>query len=134
MSDIIQDTLDVVYSGQTFTFKLPNPRDVAKMGTRALALRREDGGFGTGGIEFGLDPDTMDLYRGFALLETLLIRADAKDNWPYSQGPKGEPVVDSSKFPPSVDPFMIAGIYRAWEVAHGKFLGRGLGDNEQPGT
>lgn len=132
MADITQDSLTVVVEGQTFVFRIPSPRDMAKMGSRALSLRRQDAP-DTGGFEFGLDPFTQDLYRGFALMETLLLQADAKDNWPYSTGPeKDKPVVDCTKFPAFVTDW-IPRIYQGFDEALRRFLKGGIGNGEQSG-
>ena len=85
--------------GEAFEFRLPSARDFARIGARAYELRRQDSPT-TGGNESGLDFLTQDLYRGFALMEVLLVKADAKNNWPFSASETGEPVVRSDKFPP----------------------------------
>jgi hypothetical protein len=101
LADIAQDTITVAHtpSGEIFVFRVPSPRDYARMGAHAGVLRRRDVPE-SGGAEFGLDPLSQDLYRGFALFECLLEKADTSNNWPYTKDEKGNLTVDSSKFPP----------------------------------
>jgi len=105
---------------QEFNFKVPSPRDLARLGMRAKALRAKDDPE-SGGEEYGLDPLTSDLYRGCALLETLLKTANCKDNWVYSTGPDGKPVVDSEKFP-AEQIANVQEVYRRFIAAVNTFL------------
>jgi len=117
MSDTIPSEIPVTIGegeeAETFTFRVPSPRDSAKLGTRALAMRRADDPTSLGS-EFGLDYMTIDLYRGMALLELLLTTATVE--WPYSKDTKGQPVVDSSKFPPD-STTKIQRIYQGFQKA-----------------
>lgn len=122
MADAMQETL-IVEIGEgddkeVFHFKMPSPRDLAKINTRAETLRRRD------------DPEsqpsedyfTQFLYRGCALLEVLSFKADTKDNWPWSQNPS-EPsklIVDSAKFPPGTE-FKVVEIWRSFNDALSRF-------------
>jgi hypothetical protein len=108
---------------ETFVFKVPNPREFAKLGTRAQALRRLDEP-AMAGEEYGLDPLTADLYRGFALFETLLVSADAKDNWPFSENADKKPYVDSSKFP-FVATLVVREVYQGFIRSLESFLQKG---------
>jgi hypothetical protein len=130
MADLTQETFEVKVDDQTFVFRIPSPRDMARMGSRALLLRRQDSP-DTMGSEWGLDGFSSDLYRGMALMETLLLRADAKDNWPYTEK-DGKPVVDSSKFPPS-STLLIPLIYRGFDEQLTRFHSGGAGDGQQSG-
>lgn len=119
--DLAKTTIDVTCgNGDVFTFKIPGPRDYARVGSRAHELRRQDSP-STGGAEYGLDPFSQDLYRGFALLEILLVKADAKDNWPYTNDANGKPVIDCAKFPPKAIQ-IIPEVTRGFETALLTFL------------
>jgi hypothetical protein len=110
-------------NGDSFTFRLPGARDYARIGARAHELRRQDSP-STGGADFGLDYLSQDLYRGFALFEVLLAKADAKNNWPYTADATGKPVVDSAKFPAQAIP-VIPEAYRKFEAELSTFLSGG---------
>jgi hypothetical protein len=114
MQDTIPSEIPVTIgegdSAEVFNFRIPSPRDYARLGTRALAMRRADDP-GAMGMEFGLDFGTIDLYRGMALLETLLTSATV--TWPYTKDQKGDPVVDSNKFPPEATS-KVARIYQGF--------------------
>ena len=91
---------------EEFSFKLPSPRDLAKINVKADSLRRRDD-------PESLPPEdywTQYLYRGFALLETLDFTLDCKDNWPFSEDPKDKSkvIIDSSKFPPGSETKIVA--------------------------
>lgn len=124
-SNLTQTTFDV-HTGEDpnkelFVFRIPTVREYAKIGARAHELRRTDSP-STGGSEFGMDFFTIDLYRGMALFETLLSRADAKDNWPFTTDATGKPVVDSTTFPPRATR-TIGEAYRGFEEQYNAFLG-----------
>jgi hypothetical protein len=119
-SDIIPVTIGEGEEQQIFNFKVPSPRDLARMGARAKAMRLRDDP-SSNGEEFGLDPLTQDLYRGCALLETLLKKASCKDNWVYSADANGAPMVDSEKFPPQYT-LLIREVYQGFIAALSTFL------------
>jgi hypothetical protein len=119
-SDIIPVTIGEGEEQQIFNFKTPSPREMAKLGARAKAMRLRDDP-NNNGDEWGLDPLSQDLYRGCALLETLLLTADCKDNWVYSTGPGGKPVVDSEKFPTNCT-LAVQEVYRGFIASLGNFL------------
>jgi len=122
---LIKDTIDVTCdNGDVFYFRVPSPREYARMLSRAYEMRRQDSP-NTGGSDYGLDFFAQDLYKGFALFETLLTKADAKDNWPYSENAAGKPVVDSTKFPP-VSIQLVPEAYRKFEEAFATFLSGGV--------
>ena len=121
MADLTQTTFDVSVGADTFIFKVPSVREYARLGIRSRELRRADSPTGTGD-EWGLDGTTADLYRGMALFETLLQKADARDNWPYSTDDSGKPSVDSSKFPPQATQSVILA-YQWFETQYQRFLG-----------
>ena len=127
MSDLTKTTVDVVVNDETFVFRIPSVREFAKVGARAHELRRADSP-STNGSEWGLDPTSIDLYRGMALFEVLLEKADAKDNWPFSES-NGKLVVDSSKFPPRVT-FAVIQANRGFDEAYSRFLEGGDGDGK----
>jgi hypothetical protein len=118
--DIITVTIGEGDDQQVFNFKTPSPRDMARMGARAKAMRLRDDPTASG-EEFGLDPLTQDLYRGCALLETLLKTASCPDNWVYSADASNSPVVDSEKFPPKYS-LLIQEVYRGFIAALSTFL------------
>ena len=129
MVDLTQTTLEVT-SGEdpnkeTFVFRVPSVREYAKVGARAHELRRADSP-STNGSEWGLDPTSIDLYRGMAVLEILLVKADAKDNWPFTEV-GGKPVVLSDKFPPFATP-AVMDVNRGFDEAYRRFLNGGVGD------
>jgi hypothetical protein len=126
-ADITQTTIDVVSGSETFIFRIPSVREYAKVGARAHELRRADSPT-TNGSEWGLDPMSIDLYRGMALFEVLLEKADAKDNWPFTEI-GGKPGVDSSKFPARATPIVID-VSRGFDEAFRKFLEGGVGDGK----
>lgn len=121
-SPTIPSEIEVKVGDETFYFRVPSPRDVARLGTRAQALRRADEP-GTNGSEIGLDGLSADLYRGFALFETLLIRADTDGNWPFSKDDEGKPYVDSTKFP-TFSTLVVPEVYQGFSTALDKFLAR----------
>lgn len=90
-------TLRIEHAGEAFEFTNPSPRVFAKIGARAAAMRQADGL----AYEASLSGFDSSLYFGLALFETLLTRADAENNWPFSEDGSGRPVVDSTKFPPN---------------------------------
>ena len=117
---VTEDNIEVVVGGDHFYFRVPSPRDYARLGMRAAALRRQDSsGFGD---DLGLDDFTASLYRSFAILETLLVKADVA--WPYTETKTGVPVVDHTKFPPSKTPQLVE-IARGFEDKFYTFLGSG---------
>lgn len=124
---LTQTTLDISTgedpNKELFVFRIPSVREYAKMGARAHELRRMDSP-STGGGEYGMDGVTSDIYRGLALFETLLSRADAKDNWPFTTDATGKPVVDSDKFPPTATRSLIDA-YRGFEAEYARFLAGG---------
>ena len=122
------DTISVKITrtgNEEFLFRVPTPREQAALGTKAARYRREDGN--NTGDEYGLDQLSLDLYRSFAVMETLLVKADAPDNWPYSTNEKGEPVVDNKKFPKRAT-FKLQEIYQGFVDALDKFLDGGTGN------
>jgi hypothetical protein len=130
-NELTQTTLEIT-SGEdsgkeTFVFRIPSVREYAKVGARAHAMRAADSPT-TNGSEWGLDPASVDLYRGMALFDVLLERADAVDNWPFTEV-GGKPVVDSSKFPPRSTPTVI-NVARGFDEAYRRFLDGGDGDGK----
>lgn len=92
-----EKTITVESNGEKFEFTNPSPRLFASIGARSAAMRQADGL----GFEAALSGYDTQLYFGLALFERLLVRADCRDNWPFSTDATGKPVVDSNKFPPS---------------------------------
>lgn len=131
-ADITQETFEVKVADETFVFRIPSPRDYARMGSRALVLRREDAPETTGS-EWGMDGITADLYRGFALMETLLTRADTTDNWPYTESKDGKPVVNCNNFPAKKMDTIIS-IWRGFDAQLARFHGGGDRDGDESGT
>lgn len=134
-SDLLQDTLTVTWppegaSVETFVFKIPGVQDYARIGSRAFELRRAAAPR-TGGDDWGLDPLTSSLYRGMALFELLLVRADTKDNWPFTEQ-NGKPVVDSSQWGPRAVR-IVPGVTGRFDEAFNRFLDGGVGDGESAG-
>jgi hypothetical protein len=121
MADTIPSEVPVTIGdgddAETFYFKIPTPRDTAKLGTRAQAMRRADDPNSLGS-EFGLDFASIDLYRGMALLELLLVSSTAE--WVYSKDKQDNPVVDSNKFPPEAT-YKIQRIYQGFIKALEEF-------------
>ncbi len=115
---LLPSEIEVKSGDETFYFKVPSPRDLARMGSRSTALAAADEPFMG---RPALDPFTQNLYRGFALFETLLVRADA--TWPYTQGPDGKPYVDSSKFP-TESTYTVTEVYQGFSEALEKFLSK----------
>jgi hypothetical protein len=111
---------------EVFHFKMPSPRDLMKINTRAETLRRRDDPESQPSEDFF----TRYMYLGCALLEMLPFQADTQDDWPWSPSPteKGKLVVDSSKFPPGTE-FRIVEVYRGFNDAlatfHANRSGRG---------
>lgn len=126
MPEVLQSTITVEHKGETFEFRVPGPRELSRMGARAHAMRRMDAPE-TGGSEVGLDPLSRDLYMGMALMETLLVKADAKGDWPFSLGPDGKPTVDSGKFPPLAS-MILPDVYGGFMRQLDTFLGEGPSD------
>lgn len=125
VADIANDTIEVVVNGETFTFRVPSPRDLARVGSRAANLRMRDGILSSD----SLDQLTNALYDAMAHFEILLLKADAKNNWPFSKNDKNEVVIDSSKFPASSTTNLLDA-YRGFQSKLDTFLSTGSG---QPG-
>ena len=123
---VLKGKIEVEVGSEKFIFKLPSPRDVAKMGNRATAMRREDSP-DFGGSEWGLDSLSSDLYRGMALFDILLVSANTKNSWHLSKTDKGAFVIDSSKFPPFATVTVVEA-YRSFTEKHERFL-----DDRSPG-
>lgn len=99
MSDaqLLTMTTTVRVGPESFEFAIPSIAERLRLGTRARTIRRvyDPQGFGD---EWGLDDETATLAWGVAAFEVLLRACDASDNWPFSKGEKGEPVVDHTKW------------------------------------
>lgn len=92
-----EKTITVELGTEKFEFTNPSPRQFAAVGARTAAMRQVDGL----GVDAALTGYDSRLYFGLALFEKLLVRADAEDNWPFTNDSNGRPVVDSDKFPPT---------------------------------
>lgn len=126
MADLTKETIDVEVGAEKFVFRIPTPREHARVSARAHEMRQQDAPR-TGGSGYGLDPFAQDLYRGMALMEVLLKQADAKDNWPFQNDANGKPVVNSDKFPPQAIP-VIPAIAEGFDIEFARFLKGGAGD------
>lgn len=126
------DTLTVKVFGETFEFRIPGPLEMARIGSRALEMRRTASP-GTAGSDLGMDPMSRDLFLGMALLETQLVRADCRDNWPFFVDEKTKtPAVRADKFPPRSTPAVME-MYRAFSNALDEFLFPGDRDGKPAG-
>ena len=98
-SDPLSRTFDVVIEGETYVFRKPGIYYAIEMGYRAADVRRRAFPTGGGGFpgDFGLDYDAVSFARACATMELYLDRSDQE--WPYSAGTDGKPMVDSSRFP-----------------------------------
>lgn len=131
MAELTQETIDVLIGTETFIFKIPTPREHARVSSRAAMLRATDtpGAFVS---EWSLDPDTAGSYRAMAIMEILLQKADTEDNWCYSNNDEGKPVVDSNKFPAKTIRTLPL-IARGFEEGLQKFLEGGAGNGKPEG-
>lgn len=134
MADILQNTVKITVEGEEFEFRVPSPLDVAKVGMRAAAIRRNADPDGIG-FEDGLDIDTLLVVRAMATMDVLLERSSAK--WALSEikDTQGNVKVgaDSNKFPAHVTP-MLPVIYQEVQEAIKRFLGRGTGNGVATGA
>ena len=94
--DVLKDTLNVEYKGETYVFRIPGYVDEIKLGMHARNIRRELDPEGGGSPE-GLDNFTNVLVRGASVFEVLLQSATAR--WPFSEDKDKKPVVDFRKWP-----------------------------------
>ena len=130
-AELTQTTFDIPTSnGERFICRIPSVREYARVGARAHSMRIADSP-ATNGSEWGLDPLSSDLYRGMAIMEVLLSKADAKDNWPFTER-ENKPVVDSTKFPPFAT-LTVVEVGRGFDEAYRRFLDGGAGDGERTG-
>jgi hypothetical protein len=97
VSDPLSPTFDVAVNGSTYTFRKPDIRYRIQMGYKAADTRRRVAPEAGGMLDFGIDRDTVDMSRAFAIMELYLQASDAA--WPFSPDAAGKPVVDFTKFP-----------------------------------
>lgn len=99
----ISNTLDVRIDGELYVFRKPSIRYPIEVGYRAADVRRRafppSGGALPG--DFGLDYDAVSFARACAVMELYLVRSDQE--WPFSAGSDGKPMVDFDRFPPERD-------------------------------
>ena len=132
-SDPLSRTFDVVIGGstvdganvggETYVFRKPGIYYSIEMGYRAADVRRRAFPAGGGGFpgDFGLDYSAVSFARACAITELYLERSDQE--WPYSPGPDGKPLVDSSKFPPDREETVIQ-VGNAFEAEMARFRTR----------
>ena len=129
MSDVLDETLEVIVRKQKYIFKIPSITFDIEVGYRATEIRQRIAPQFMGSL-FGLDNAAAQLARNFAVMELYLLRADVP--WPFSPGPNGKPVVDSAKFPRDKTN-TVYDIGQAFEAAYGRFRDDGTGDNQSNG-
>ncbi len=94
---VLKTTIEFSIDGIEYEFRIPGVRDSMALSYKARQVRRAADPEGVGDMT-GIDNDTFFLAEGIAALELLLSRCS--DTWPFSKDAAGNPVVDSSKFPP----------------------------------
>ena len=98
-ADPLSPTFDITVEGETYTFRKPGIRFLIEIGYRSADVRRRSfpaqGGTLPG--DFGLDYAAVNFARACAIIELYLVRAS--EQWPFSPGPDGKPMVDFDKFP-----------------------------------
>jgi hypothetical protein len=104
MNAILNQTIELSSGGHKFVFAVPTPVERARLGLREAGLRRQFDP-ASGGWPDGMDMDTFNLIRGFAVLQLYLRQTDAE--WVYTATDKGEPIVDIDKFPAGKDSVII---------------------------
>ena len=124
MPEVLQDTLTVEYSGETFQFKIPTIYDEMRIGARMRDIRAAIVGPGASSSDEGLDNVTLFFNRACATLDVLLKKASVR--WVFSEGDSG-PVVNSANFPATKTDDVV-GIYGGYQDALGTFRSGGNPD------
>ena len=96
-TDPLLSEFDIAIDGETYSFRKPGIYHRIELGYRAAEVRRKAYPGAGGVLDFGVDRDTVDFARNCAIMELYLVRSDQQ--WPFSVGVGGKPVVDSSKVP-----------------------------------
>ena len=132
-SDPLSNTFDLVVEGETYVFRKPTIRYTIELGYRAADVRRRafpsSGGSFPG--DFGLDYDAVSFARACAIMELYLVRSD--QDWPFSAGADGKPLVDFDKFPPDRED-TVRQIGGAFETELARFRARRNPDKSPAGT
>ena len=123
--DVVSDTFDVTYRGIAYTFRVPTPFDLVRVGKRAQALRSEASGDGYGD-EFGLDPFARKVVNGMAVFDVLL--EQCSHAWPMTEK-DGKVVCDSKLFKPNKS-ITVAAVYDLYNEQVTRFLEDGDGRDE----
>ena len=96
-NDITKTTIDVTSSaGISYVFAIPNMAQEIQLGIRERNIRRELDPGGNGDPS-GLDDATFLMVRAAAQFEMLLRKCS--DQWPFTTGKDGKPVIDYKNFP-----------------------------------
>lgn len=94
--ELLQDKFDVTVRDKRYTFRMPSIRYDMEVGYKAAEIRRSADPAGVGAWNTAdYVADTFSRY--CAIIELYLVAAD--EEWPFSPGKDGKPVVDSSRFP-----------------------------------
>ena len=125
MPEVLQDTLTVEYSGETFQFKIPTIYDEMRIGVRMRDIRTTLVGPGMSSTDEGLDNVTLFFNRACATFDVLLKKASVR--WVFSEGESG-PVVNSANFPATKTDDVV-GIYGGYQESLGTFRSGGHTDS-----
>jgi hypothetical protein len=100
--DALRDRISIKseIDSETYDFKIPSIKEQAQLGYRSASLRRKYDPDHVGALD-GIDMATHLLITGCALFEQYLLTASQE--WPFSRGDDGRPVVDHEKFPDDKD-------------------------------
>jgi len=117
-SSVVDGRVEVVSTENgvknTYIFKIPSIRETTRLGVRERDLRMADSASGNGS-EVGIDIVTELLYRAMALFEMMLVKTS--DLRLFSDVKDGIPIIDSNKFGPNIDPFMLIGVQQSFQQA-----------------
>jgi hypothetical protein len=126
---VLQETLKVKVKDIEYEFRIPSLADEIRLGMHERKIRRELDPDGDGSAE-GLDNASSWMVRSAAVMEVLLV--GASNQWPYSKGDQGEPVVNFRKWAKErVGEAAAVGL--AFQAALDKFRGIGASDRKPDG-
>ena len=126
MTDILENTIKITAEGEEFVFRVPSPKDYARIGIVAGAMRRNyDPQFI--GSEYSVDQFTSELIRAMAIMVVCLEKSTAKWAFTPEKGKDGKEslVVDPDSFPPQATKILVQ-LPTLFDQEVGRFLGEGV--------
>jgi len=108
MADILTNTIKVTVEKEDFEFRVPSPKDYARMGVVAGAIRRSYDPQGVGS-EYSVDDFTATVVRAMAIMAVCLEKSTAK--WAFSEvkdrNGDVKVIVDPEAFPPQATKIIV---------------------------